>query len=99
LGFHNVSKDRTAQGLFNLVCSVLHEVNMESKLVDQCYDGACGLLTDLQARVKELAPNALFTHCLAHRLNLVFQHIFVYFLLIYLVSLLIFTNPPRVLML
>ncbi|KAL4152679.1 hypothetical protein QTP88_000512 [Uroleucon formosanum] len=28
----------------------------------------------LQARVKEVAPNALFTHCLAHRLNLVLQH-------------------------
>ncbi|KAL4082421.1 hypothetical protein QTP88_021317 [Uroleucon formosanum] len=42
LGFHNVSEDRTAQGL--------------------------------PARVKEVAPNALFTHCLAHRLNLVLQH-------------------------
>ncbi|CAI6353814.1 unnamed protein product [Macrosiphum euphorbiae] len=33
-----------------------------------------GHLTGLQARVKEVAPNALFTHCLAHRLNLVLQH-------------------------
>jgi hypothetical protein len=77
LGFHNVSEDRTAQGLFNLVCSVLHEFDMESKLVGQCYDGTCvmsGHLTGLKARVKELAPNALFTHYLAHRLNLVLQH-------------------------
>ncbi|KAL4131214.1 hypothetical protein QTP88_008555 [Uroleucon formosanum] len=77
LGFHNVSEDRTAQGLFNLVNSVLHEFDIENKLVGQCYDGACvmsGHLTGLQARVKEVAPNALFTHCLAHRLNLVLQH-------------------------
>jgi hypothetical protein len=77
LGFHNVSEDRTAQGLFNLVCSVLHEFDMESKLVGQCNDGACvmsGHIIGLQARVEELALNALFTHCLAHRLNLVLQH-------------------------
>ncbi|KAL4153064.1 hypothetical protein QTP88_000897 [Uroleucon formosanum] len=77
LGFHNVGEDRTAQGLFNLVNSVLHEFDIENKLVGQCYDGACvmfGHLTGLQARVKEVAPNALFTHCLAHRLNLVLQH-------------------------
>ncbi|KAL4091278.1 hypothetical protein QTP88_025991 [Uroleucon formosanum] len=77
LGFHNVSEDRTAQGLFNLVNSVLHEFDIENKLVGQCYDEACvmsGHLTGLQARVKEVAPNALFTHCLAHRLNLVLQH-------------------------
>ncbi|KAL4107461.1 hypothetical protein QTP88_017803 [Uroleucon formosanum] len=77
LGFHNVSEDRAAQGLFNLVNSVLHEFDIENKLVGQCYDGACvmsGHLTGLQARVKEVAPNALFTHCLAHRLNLVLQH-------------------------
>ncbi|KAL4098838.1 hypothetical protein QTP88_023358 [Uroleucon formosanum] len=77
LGFHNVSEDPTAQGLFNLVNSVLHEFDTENKLVGQCYDGACvmsGHLTGLQVRVKEVAPNALFTHCLAHRLNLVLQH-------------------------
>ncbi|KAL4112793.1 hypothetical protein QTP88_016522 [Uroleucon formosanum] len=35
LGFHNVSEDRTAQGLFNLVNSVLHEFDIENKLVGQ----------------------------------------------------------------
>jgi len=60
-----------------LVYSVLREFDIENKLVGQCYDEACIMyrhLTDLQARVKELSPNALFTHCLAHRLNLVLQH-------------------------
>lgn len=31
-------------------------------------------LKGLLVRVKEVLPNALFTHCLAHRLNLVLQH-------------------------
>jgi len=33
-----------------------------------------GHLTGLQARVKNIASNAIFTHCLAHRLNLALQH-------------------------
>jgi hypothetical protein len=33
-----------------------------------------GNSTSLQARIKELAPNALFTHYLAHKLNLILQH-------------------------
>ncbi|KAE9523127.1 hypothetical protein AGLY_016468, partial [Aphis glycines] len=77
LGFHNVSDDHTAEGLFNLISSVLNEFDIEKKLVGQCYDGAsvmAGHLTGLQARVKDVAPNAIFTHCLAHRLNLVLQN-------------------------
>lgn len=77
LGFFNVSEDRTAEGLFNLISSVLNEFDIEKKLVGQCYDGAsvmAGHLTGLQARVKHIAPNAIFTHCLAHRLNLVLQN-------------------------
>lgn len=76
-GFHDVSEDRTAEGLFNLITSLLQEFSIEKKLVGQCYDGAsvmAGNLTGLQARIKEIAPNALFTHCLAHRLNLVLQY-------------------------
>lgn len=77
LGFHNVSEDHTAEGLFNLISSILYEFDIEQKLVGQCYDGAsvmAGNLTGLQARVKNIAPNAIFTHCLAHRLNLVLQN-------------------------
>jgi len=33
-----------------------------------------GYLIGLQARVKEIAPNALFMHCLVHRLNLILLH-------------------------
>ncbi|XP_060836306.1 uncharacterized protein LOC132918969 [Rhopalosiphum padi] len=76
MGFH-VSEDRTAQGLLNLVNSVLHEFDLKNKLIAQCYDGSCVMpeqLIDLQAIIKEIAPNALFTHCLPHKLNLVLQH-------------------------
>ncbi|CAI6360376.1 unnamed protein product [Macrosiphum euphorbiae] len=78
LGFHSVSENYNykARGLFNSIHSVLHELDMENKLVAQSYDGACVMskkLTDLQSRVKEVAPNALFTHSLAHELNLILQ--------------------------
>uniref|UniRef100_A0A2S2PGV1 Zinc finger MYM-type protein 1 n=1 Tax=Schizaphis graminum TaxID=13262 RepID=A0A2S2PGV1_SCHGA len=76
MGFH-VSEDRTAQGLLNLVNSVLHEFDLKNKLIAQCYDGACVVpehLIDLQAIIKDIAPNALFTHCLTHKLNFVLQH-------------------------
>jgi hypothetical protein len=33
-----------------------------------------GSLNGLQAKIKNDAPNALFTHCVAHRLNLVLQN-------------------------
>jgi len=77
LGFFNVSEDRTADGLFNTLNSVLLEFDMGKKLIGQCYDSAsvmAGHVNGLQVKVKEVAPNALFTHCLAHRLNLVLQH-------------------------
>jgi len=51
LGFHNVSDDHTAGGLFNLISSVLNEFDIEKKLVGQYYDGAsvmAGHLTGLQ---------------------------------------------------
>jgi len=76
MGFH-VCEDHTAQSLFNLINSVLHKYDLKNKLISQCYDGACIIpehLTDLQAKIKESAPNALFIHSLTHKLNLVLQH-------------------------
>ena len=42
--------------------------------ISQCYDGASvmsGSCTGVQQRIRELAPCAIYTHCCAHRLNLV----------------------------
>lgn len=68
--------DRRAETLFNLVHLALERYNYKSKLIAQCYDGASvmsGHLNGLQVRIKEVAPQAVFVHCLAHRLNLVLQ--------------------------
>lgn len=78
LGFHDVTCDRTASGLFNLVDNRLNELNLEhrKKLIAQCYDGASvmsGHLNGLQMKMKDIAPQAVFVHCLAHRLNLVLK--------------------------
>ena len=68
-------QETTAQVLFHTVCSKVKELVIEiSHLRGQCYDGASnasGVHTGLQARIKELSPSALFTHCYAHVLNLV----------------------------
>lgn len=76
LGFYNVSSSRTADALFNVVTQCLEKYNYRTKLVGQCIDGASvmsGQLNGLQAKIKEVAPQAVFIHCLAHRLNLVLQ--------------------------
>lgn len=76
LGFHDVSSSRTSEKLFSLIDNLLKEFDYERKLVAQCYDGASvmsGHLNGLQKIVKDKAPQAVFVHCLAHRLNLVLQ--------------------------
>ncbi|CAI6375598.1 unnamed protein product [Macrosiphum euphorbiae] len=77
LGFHDVSSSKTSESFFNLITSVLDPYNFRTKLIAQCYDGAsvmAGHVSGLQKRIKDEAPNAaLFTHCCAHRLNLVLQ--------------------------
>jgi hypothetical protein len=45
-------------------------------LVGQTYDGAsvmAGELNGLQSKIRSIAPQAQFTHCYAHRLNLILQ--------------------------
>jgi hypothetical protein len=74
VGFHNVSSDRSAQAIATLVIDCLDQFNCKDKLVAQTYDGAsvmAGQLGGVQAKVRELVPEALFIHCYAHKLNLV----------------------------
>lgn len=76
LGFFDLSSDRTAEAVFEAVQAVLEKFVYCEKLIAQCYDGAsvmAGHLNGLQTRVKEKAPQAVFIHCLAHRLNLVLK--------------------------
>ena len=79
LGFYDVSEDRSSESLFNLLDNILDKFDYKKKIVGQCYDGAsvmAGHLNGLQKKIKDKAPQALFVHCLAHRLNLVLQQSF-----------------------
>jgi len=74
LKFIDVSKDRTADGLFTTVMNVLKEYKIEKKLICQTYDGAAvmsGNSNGLQAKIRAELPSALFVHCFAHKFNLV----------------------------
>lgn len=74
ISFKNISDDRRAARLHEHVVHVMQSFACGSKLICQSYDGAsvmAGEVSGLQTRVKETFPNALFVHCLAHRLNLV----------------------------
>ncbi|KAF2905735.1 hypothetical protein ILUMI_00448 [Ignelater luminosus] len=76
LGFHDVSVNRSAENLFEVLDGILKEFSYETKLVAQCYDGASVKtehLSDLQAKIKEKAPQAVFVHCMSHRLNFILQ--------------------------
>lgn len=77
LGFDDVSEDRRAPAIAQYVLGVLEKHNCLDKLVAQTYDGAAVMSSELngvQAKIKERVPEATFTHCYAHRLNLVLQH-------------------------
>nr|CAI5849736.1 unnamed protein product [Callosobruchus analis] len=74
LGFYDVSSGRTAEDLFNFLMSHCEKFDFKTKLVAQTYDGAAVMaseLNGLQSKIKSVAPQALFTHCYAHALNLV----------------------------
>lgn len=76
LGFTDVSKSHKADYIFQTVQENLKQFDLADKLIGQTYDGAAvmsGELNGLQAKIKTIAPQALFTHCHAHRMNLVLQ--------------------------
>lgn len=74
VGFSDVSADRTADALLSHVKDIVNKYDLASKFIAQTYDGAAvmsGHLSGLQKKVLDTYPNALFTHCYAHILNLV----------------------------
>ncbi|KAJ4939399.1 hypothetical protein JOQ06_028848 [Pogonophryne albipinna] len=77
LGFDDVSDDRRAPAIADYVLGVLGKYNCVEKLVAQTYDGAAVMasaLNGVQAKIREKVPEAMFTHCYAHKLNLVLSH-------------------------
>uniref|UniRef100_A0A3Q2Q306 DUF4371 domain-containing protein n=1 Tax=Fundulus heteroclitus TaxID=8078 RepID=A0A3Q2Q306_FUNHE len=77
LGFEDASADGRAPAVAEYVLGVLEKYDCADKLVAQTYDGAAVKASELngvQARIKEKVPAAMFTHCYAHKLNLVLAH-------------------------
>jgi hypothetical protein len=74
LGFSDISSDKHAPAISLLILEYLNNFECSKKIVAQTYDGAStmsGHLSGVQARIKEIHPEALFVHCYAHALNLV----------------------------
>ena len=72
-----MSADRRTPAIAGYVLGVLKKSHCVDKLVAQTYDGAAVMASELngvQAKIKEKVPEAMFTHCNAHKLNLVLLH-------------------------
>ena len=74
IGFVHISK-LDANSLTQYISETLATCSLSLEgCISQCYDGASvmsGKCAGVQRRIKELAPCAIYTHCCAHRLNLV----------------------------
>ena len=64
-----------AETLFQTLLNSFSIVGLTTdNLIGQCYDGAnnmCGHIAGVQAKVKAIQPNAIYTHCYAHCTNLI----------------------------
>lgn len=74
IGFVHAS-DLDAASLAEYISTTLDACSISlDNCISQCYDGASvmsGSCSGVQYRIRELAPCAIYTHCCAHRLNLV----------------------------
>ncbi|GBM70637.1 hypothetical protein AVEN_117347-1 [Araneus ventricosus] len=74
IGFCDVSSDRRAPAIADIMRQYLSNMNCSDKLVAQAYDGAsasAGQYAGVQTIIKSTNPEAIFVHCYAHVLNLV----------------------------
>ncbi len=74
LGFDDVSDDRRATAISEYVLVVLDKFDCAHKLIVQTYNGTSVMashLNGVQAKIREKIPEAMFTHCYSHKLNLV----------------------------
>ncbi|KAL7634614.1 UNVERIFIED_CONTAM: hypothetical protein RMT77_014991 [Armadillidium vulgare] len=77
IGFYDFGEDRSAKGICQRLIEVLEPFDFRKKLVAQTYYCASVIaseLNELQSYIRNYAPQAIFTHCLAHKLNLVLQN-------------------------
>lgn len=76
LGFIDCSNKQDAETLTQYIIEYLKTcgINSQIPIVAQLFDGASvmsGRFNGVQAKVKEMYPHAIYTHCMAHRVNLV----------------------------
>lgn len=68
------AEDLSAKGISTYILDTLQQYQLDLKfLVSQGYDGASvmsGVVSGVQTRVREVAPQAIYVHCNAHCLNL-----------------------------
>lgn len=75
LGFIDTSEKQDAESLYFHILKYFKHCNLnKAQIVAQSYDGAnvmAGKFNGIQAKIKNTFPYAIFTHCMAHRMNLV----------------------------
>jgi len=75
LGFINVSENQNATSLVDAILSFLKMFKLDSlPIIAQSYDGAnvmSGCKGGVQTLLRKHHTNAIYIHCMAHRLNLV----------------------------
>ncbi|XP_016661890.1 zinc finger MYM-type protein 1-like [Acyrthosiphon pisum] len=77
IGFFDVSIDKTAYELSNILLEQIKKWNISDKFICQTYDGAAvmaGKVISVPGIIKNTYPNAMFIHSYAHQLNLIFLH-------------------------
>lgn len=74
IGFINVSQKQDANALSTEIINFLKQNKINASVVAQAYDGAnvmAGKFNGVQQKIKNEYPYAIYTHCMAHRINLV----------------------------
>ncbi|XP_022162586.1 zinc finger MYM-type protein 1-like, partial [Myzus persicae] len=75
LSFVLCSTSRSAAGISNTILESLKTLNIDQvPMIGQSYDGAsvmAGHINGVQKKIREFHPEAIFFHCVAHKLNLV----------------------------
>lgn len=76
LGFIDCSMKQDSESLSQLMLEYLKQCKLSPQvaIVAQSYDGASvmsGRFNGVQAKIKSKYPFAIYTHCMAHRINLV----------------------------
>ena len=75
IGFVHISS-LDAASLVEYICGTMSACHLSlDNCVSQCYDGASvmsGACSGVQARIREIAPCAIYTHCCTHQFNLIF---------------------------